>query len=163
MSDNERAPLDQRESFLICTWSCSAAGYDPTACAQYGCQALKGERMDSRQYTDAPTTAGRDSFRADDRAHALRTAVPAEQNPLSVLEQGYEEARKRISDQTDRVRQLADHLFGGEPERGSNGSKIPEAPPRMGRSGALLDQSEALHRALGYLDAQLDRLIPLAK
>lgn len=108
----------------------------------------------------AETYAG---SRIDERAASLRqgTAVPAEQNPLSVLEQSFEEARKRVSDQTERVRQLADHLFGGEPERGGNGLK--EAPPRMGRSGALLDQSEALHRALGYLDAQLDRLIPLAK
>lgn len=104
------------------------------------------------------------AIRTDERAASLRqagTAVPAEQNPLSVLEQSFEEARKRVSDQTERVRQLADHLFGGEPERGGNGLK--EAPPRMGRSGALLDQAEALHRALGYLDAQLDRLIPLAK
>lgn len=167
---NDRAPLEQRESFLICTWSCSAAGYDPTVCAQYGCQALrhnKGEPV-ARSLNDAlmdesaaqvgpPASMAipkmGSSIREPENLKALRSVSM----PLDELEKALISARDRIQRDASNVRTLADRLFGAEPE--SEGAN--KALGRSGRLGNLQDAAEYVHNTISELEHQLDRLAPL--
>lgn len=89
-----------------------------------------------------------------ERAQALR----AVELPLDQLNRSIEEARERLNVQIKNTKNLADHLFGPEPEAG--GANV-GSPPRIGRLGNLHDAAEYLHGAIGELNRQLDRLAPL--
>lgn len=158
----ERAPLEQRESFLTCTWSCSAAGYDPTVCASLGCQALKGEHMaqESAFATKAdPRTygSGRDSDprMQQDRASALK----AVSMPLDDLSRELDVIRKRTYELAQGVAHIADKLLGSEPEPENTGGA--DQPPRQGTAWQLNDQARYIQNCLNELERQISRLTPL--
>jgi hypothetical protein len=80
-------------------------------------------------------------------------------SPLDEVAKGLDAAQTNIAAATTRVRAIADNLFGSLPEPKESGNS---APQRIGRIGSLNDQADRINGWLTELDAQLNRLAPLA-
>ena len=82
------------------------------------------------------------------------------ENPVTAARNRIIGATKAILAEADRVRAIADTMFGqeGSPQ----GIATPAQPPRCGEAGILHDEIDSLELALSSLNSEVGRLTPLS-
>ena len=95
------------------------------------------------------------------RAVANEVSGPIEsENPVTNARNRVERLTKRLANETHRVEEIADTMFGSDaPSEGSNGAR----PTRAGESGILHDNLDDLEEGVRALERQIDRLTTLAR
>lgn len=93
-------------------------------------------------------------------AISIGTPLPtAAISPLDQLSKDLEASRARIYEAAQRVRQIADTLFGEVPQ---TDAAIGKMPMRSGKFGSLNDQADAVSACVTELENQLSRLATIS-
>lgn len=89
----------------------------------------------------------------------MQTATTSSENPVTAARNRIVGIAKQIASETDRVRAVADAMFGQE---GTDGANVALQPSRSGEAGILHDEIDELELRLDTLNSQIARLTPLS-